>query len=127
MIDLTIGLIQGEIERPIETRREMKALMRKKFVRNHYYIYLHEKLQRPKQGSKTVYNLKGRLFGIFLDYPVISKFNMERYLSQDLWLTFKTTLTWTPLLFIMNPNKMTLSKQNVHLFALVNNFIFSEN
>ena len=41
-------------ERPIETWREMKALMRKRFVPNHYYRDLYQKLQRLMQGSKCV-------------------------------------------------------------------------
>jgi len=41
-------------ERPVETWREMKALMRKRFVPNHYYRDLYQKLQRLMQGSKCV-------------------------------------------------------------------------
>ena len=41
-------------ERPVQTWREMEALMRKRFVLSHYYIDLYEKLQRLMQGSKCV-------------------------------------------------------------------------
>ena len=41
-------------DRPVETWREMKAPMRKRFVPNHYYIDLYQKLQRLMQGSKCV-------------------------------------------------------------------------
>jgi len=41
-------------ERPVETWREMKALMRKRFVPSHYYRDLYQKLQRLMQGSKCV-------------------------------------------------------------------------
>jgi len=41
-------------ERLVETWREMKALMRKKFVPSHYYRDLHQKLRRLIQGSKCV-------------------------------------------------------------------------
>jgi len=43
-----------DVETPIETWREMKALMRKVFVPSHYYRDLHKKLQRLMQGSKGV-------------------------------------------------------------------------
>jgi len=41
-------------ERPVETWREMKALMRKRFVPSYYYRDLYQKLQRLMQGSKCV-------------------------------------------------------------------------
>ena len=41
-------------ERPIETWDEMKSLMRKHFVPNHYYRDLYQKLQRLTQGSRSV-------------------------------------------------------------------------
>ena len=41
-------------ERPIETWDEMKSLMRKRFVPNHYYQNLYQKLQRLTQGSRSV-------------------------------------------------------------------------
>ncbi|KAH9649300.1 hypothetical protein KPL70_025934 [Citrus sinensis] len=41
-------------ERPIETWDEMKSLMRRHFVPNHYYRDLYQKLQRLTQGSRTV-------------------------------------------------------------------------
>ena len=41
-------------ERPIETWDEMKSLMRKRFVPNHYYRDLYQKLQRLTQGSRSV-------------------------------------------------------------------------
>ena len=41
-------------EPPIQTWREMKAVMRKRFVPNHYYRELYNKLQTLRQGSKTV-------------------------------------------------------------------------
>jgi len=43
-----------DAERPVETWREMKALMRKMFVPSHYYRDLYQKLQRLMQGSKCV-------------------------------------------------------------------------
>ncbi|KAH9717072.1 hypothetical protein KPL71_021688 [Citrus sinensis] len=41
-------------ERLIETWDEMKSLMRKRFVPNHYYRDLYQKLQRLTQGSRSV-------------------------------------------------------------------------
>ncbi|KAH9649369.1 hypothetical protein KPL70_025952 [Citrus sinensis] len=41
-------------ERPIETWDEMKSLMRRRFVPNHYYRDLYQKLQRLTQGSRSV-------------------------------------------------------------------------
>jgi len=41
-------------ERPVETWREMKALMRKRFVPSHYYKDLYQKLQRLMEDSKCV-------------------------------------------------------------------------
>jgi len=41
-------------ERPVETWRENKVLMRMRFVPNHYYRDLYQKLQRVMQGSKCV-------------------------------------------------------------------------
>ena len=41
-------------ERPVETWDEMKSLMRRRFVPNHYYRDLYQKLQRLTQGSRSV-------------------------------------------------------------------------
>lgn len=41
-------------EDPIETWAEMKAVMRKRYVPSHYYRELHQKLQRMRQGNRTV-------------------------------------------------------------------------
>ena len=41
-------------ERPIETWDEMKSLMRRCFIPNHYYRDLCQKLQRLTQGSRSV-------------------------------------------------------------------------
>ena len=41
-------------EYPVETWHEMKALMRKRFVPNHYHRDLHQKLRRLTQGSRSV-------------------------------------------------------------------------
>ncbi|KAH9680122.1 Endonuclease [Citrus sinensis] len=41
-------------ERPIETWDEMKSLMRRCFVPNHYYRDLYQKLQSLTQGSRSV-------------------------------------------------------------------------
>ena len=41
-------------ERPVETWDEMKSLMRRCFVPNHYYRDLYKKLQRLTQGSQSV-------------------------------------------------------------------------
>lgn len=41
-------------EPPVDTWEEMKMLMRKRFVPNHYYRGLYQKLQRLTQGSKSV-------------------------------------------------------------------------
>ncbi|XP_056852639.1 LOW QUALITY PROTEIN: uncharacterized protein LOC108835624 [Raphanus sativus] len=41
-------------EYPVETWQEMKSLMRKRFVPNHYHRDLHQKLRKLTQGSKTV-------------------------------------------------------------------------
>ena len=39
---------------PIMTWNEMKVVMRKSFILNHYYRDLHNKLQSLLQGSKSV-------------------------------------------------------------------------
>ena len=41
-------------ERPVQTWGEMKVLMRRRFVPNHYYRDLYLKLQGLNQGYKTV-------------------------------------------------------------------------
>ena len=41
-------------EPPVDTWEEMKMLMRRHFVPNHYYRGLYQKLQRLTQGSKSV-------------------------------------------------------------------------
>ncbi|GKV11019.1 hypothetical protein SLEP1_g22308 [Rubroshorea leprosula] len=41
-------------EHPIETWEEMKAVMRKRFVPNHYYQELYKKLQGLRQGHRSV-------------------------------------------------------------------------
>jgi hypothetical protein len=41
-------------ERPVQTWAEMKVLVRRRFVRNHYYRDLYLKLQDLNQGYKTV-------------------------------------------------------------------------
>jgi hypothetical protein len=41
-------------ERPIETWEEMKAIMRRRFVRSHYYRELYQKLHSLTQGYKSV-------------------------------------------------------------------------
>ena len=41
-------------ERPIASWEEIKVLMRKQFVLNHYYIDLYLKLQGLNQGSRSV-------------------------------------------------------------------------
>lgn len=41
-------------EPPVDTWEEMKMLMRRRFVPNHYYMGLYQKLQRLTQGSKSV-------------------------------------------------------------------------
>ncbi|KAL4651966.1 hypothetical protein ACB092_01G198800 [Castanea dentata] len=41
-------------EPPVDTWEETKMLMRKRFVPNHYYRGLYQKLQRLTQGSKSV-------------------------------------------------------------------------
>ncbi|XP_057785651.1 uncharacterized protein LOC131003187, partial [Salvia miltiorrhiza] len=41
-------------EPPIQTWQEMKAVMRKRFVPNHYYRELFNKLQTLRQGSRSV-------------------------------------------------------------------------
>jgi len=42
------------LERPVETWRELKAIMRRRFVPSHYYRDLHQKLQNLTQGSRSV-------------------------------------------------------------------------
>ena len=39
---------------PIDTREEMKSLMRRRFVPSCYHRELHNKLQRITQGSRSV-------------------------------------------------------------------------
>ena len=41
-------------ERPVESWREMKQIMRKRFVPSHYYRELHQRLQTLTQGSMSV-------------------------------------------------------------------------
>ncbi|GKV00606.1 hypothetical protein SLEP1_g13273 [Rubroshorea leprosula] len=41
-------------EHPIDTWEEMKAVMRKRFVPNHYYRDLYQRLQGLTQGSKSI-------------------------------------------------------------------------
>lgn len=41
-------------ERPVKTWDDRKAIMRRRYVPNHYYRQLHNKLQRLVQGSKSV-------------------------------------------------------------------------
>ena len=41
-------------EHPIDTWEEMKALMRRRFIPNHYYYDLFQKLQGLQQGSRSV-------------------------------------------------------------------------
>jgi hypothetical protein len=41
-------------ERPVETWGELKGLMRRRFVPNHFYRDLYQKLQNLTQGSKSV-------------------------------------------------------------------------
>uniref|UniRef100_A0A2N9FQI2 Reverse transcriptase domain-containing protein n=1 Tax=Fagus sylvatica TaxID=28930 RepID=A0A2N9FQI2_FAGSY len=41
-------------ERPVETWGELKALMRRRFVSNHFYRDLYQKLQNLTQGSRSV-------------------------------------------------------------------------
>ena len=41
-------------ERPIESWREMKQIMRRRFIPNHYYRELHQRLQTLTQGSMSV-------------------------------------------------------------------------
>ena len=41
-------------ERPVETWREMKTLMRRRFIPSHYYRELYQRLQTLTQGSKCV-------------------------------------------------------------------------
>jgi hypothetical protein len=42
-------------ERSIDTWEEMKTIMRKKFVPNHYYMEVYNILQSLSHGSKSVY------------------------------------------------------------------------
>ncbi len=41
-------------ERPIDTWDEMKAIIERRFVPNHYYRELNQRLQRLTQGTKSV-------------------------------------------------------------------------
>ncbi|GKV07038.1 hypothetical protein SLEP1_g18849 [Rubroshorea leprosula] len=41
-------------ERPVDTWKEMKAVMRKRFVTSHYYRDLYQRLQGLTQGSKSI-------------------------------------------------------------------------
>ena len=41
-------------ERPVESWRDMKQIMRKRFVPSHYYRELHQRLQTLTQGSMSV-------------------------------------------------------------------------
>ncbi|KAH9734678.1 hypothetical protein KPL71_017451 [Citrus sinensis] len=42
------------LERPINTWEEIKAIMRRRFVPSHYYRELHQRLQSLTQGSRSV-------------------------------------------------------------------------
>lgn len=42
------------LEKPVETWRELKAILRRKFVPSHYYRDLYQKLQNLTRGSRSV-------------------------------------------------------------------------
>ena len=52
--DYAITWWEANRECPIETWDEMKSLMRKRFIPNHYYRDLYQKLQCLTQGSRSV-------------------------------------------------------------------------
>ncbi|XP_035548687.1 uncharacterized protein LOC118349200 [Juglans regia] len=52
--DQLVSNRRRNFERPVETWRELKAIMRRRFVPSHYYRDLYKKLQNLIQGSRSV-------------------------------------------------------------------------
>ena len=52
--DQLVSNRRRNFERPVETWRELKAIMRRRFVPSHYYRDLYQKLQNLIQGSRSV-------------------------------------------------------------------------
>uniref|UniRef100_A0A2N9FGW5 Retrotransposon gag domain-containing protein n=1 Tax=Fagus sylvatica TaxID=28930 RepID=A0A2N9FGW5_FAGSY len=70
-------------ERPVETWRELKALMRRRFVPSHYYRDLYQKLQNLTQESKSVedYHKEIEVAMIRANVEEDRKATMARFLS----------------------------------------------
>ena len=48
-------------ERPIDTWEEMKAIMRRRFVPNHYYRELYQRLQGLTQDTKSIEDYRKKM------------------------------------------------------------------
>ncbi|XP_028785068.1 uncharacterized protein LOC114740980 [Neltuma alba] len=70
-------------ERPVTTWSEMKALMKKRFVPNHYFRELYQKLQTLTQGPRSVeeYNKEMELAMIRANVQEDREATMARFLS----------------------------------------------
>ncbi|KAH9671240.1 Endonuclease [Citrus sinensis] len=76
-------------ERPITTWEEMKAIMRRRFVPNHYYRELHQRLQSLTQGSRSVedYHKEMKIIMIRTNIEEEREATMARFLhglNQDI-------------------------------------------
>ncbi|KAI5653262.1 hypothetical protein M9H77_30449 [Catharanthus roseus] len=69
---------------PVDTWRELKALMRERFVPEHYYRDLHYKLMTLKQGAKSVeeYRQELELYILRLNLEEDKDASMVRFLSS---------------------------------------------
>jgi hypothetical protein len=70
-------------ERPVETWGELKALMRRRFVPNHFYRDLYQRLQNLTQGSRSVedYHKKMEVAMIRANVEEDREATMARFLS----------------------------------------------
>jgi hypothetical protein len=70
-------------ERPVETWGELKAVMRRRFVPNHFYRDLYQKLQNLTQGSRSVedYNKEMEMAMIRVNVEEDREATMARFFS----------------------------------------------
>ena len=70
-------------ERPVETWRELKTLMRRRFVPSHFYRDLYQKLQNLTQGSRSVedYHKEMEVAMIWANVKKDREATMARFLS----------------------------------------------